>query len=97
MHHLINLPASHLALQSSISEYFVLLLAAGLPAGIGPTAEQRAEQHHSWPCPPSTAAVRTGSQPPPHLLLREPGEMSYNYTNKLRETARERGMGNGHS
>lgn len=34
------------------------------------------------PCPWSEAVVQTGSHPPPHLLLREHGEMSYNYTNK---------------
>lgn len=43
-----------------------VLIAVGLPTGAPlrqhPTIGKEAEQHHS-PCPPSKAAVRTGSQP----------------------------------
>lgn len=76
MYHLKNLPESHLVLQNSISEYLWLWV---FPH---PIMGQEAEQRRS-PRPPSKAAARTGSQPPPHLLLREHGETSYNYTNKV--------------
>ena len=83
MYHLKNLPESHLVLENSISEYLWLwVFPQELPFQQHPITGQEAEQHRS-PRPLSKAAAWTGSQPPPHLLLREHGETSYNYTNKV--------------
>lgn len=83
MYPLKNLSQSHLVLQNSISERLWLwVFPQELPPRQHPTTGREAEQHHLL-CPLSEAVVWTGSQTPPHLLLREHGETSYNYTNKV--------------